>query len=136
MQNRLAALSLLAIAFAAIVAAPADATAQEPQVRVATAPSVTVDLAVRPQFILNTPLPAMWRLTRFDSAGHQLMRVEMKYLPNPAGQCAQTARPVLRQASLGFPVANRNAHERLSSALRAAAAIGTLASTGRFRSRS
>lgn len=159
MRSRLAALSLLSIAFAAIAAAPiANASPQAVgEVELAPVPAVTVDLAVRPQFFINSPNPAIWRLTHQDSAGHQLLRVEMRYLPNPAAQCARpTQRVIVSNFSarigfdpskyvrgsrvdplpLGVPVSNRIAHERLSSALRAGAAIGTLASTGRFRSKS
>jgi len=92
MRTRTAVLSLLLLSIAPIAIGPPGAIAmpasQAPESD--TVDSIrpgapgTVDLKVHPVFLLRTARPTLIRLTRFDSAGHELMRIEIRSLPNPA----------------------------------------------------
>lgn len=157
MRSRLAVLSLLTLAFAAIsIPLTANASTAPQQVERASVPieGTVVGLDTAPQFYLTVSAAAAIRITALPE--HRL-RIEVRALPNPAA--IQTSSPTVEAPRSGptgrpgyDPIARmrrlpmvplplrvssalyRNDRSRFSSGLRAAALVGTLVSKGRLRS--
>jgi hypothetical protein len=167
MRRRLAVLSLLTVAFAAIAAAPvAKASPQlgiERDLAANSGQHASYDLDSLASLDIKVPQPAEIRIVRADSAGRKLLVVQVRDLPNPAARQTDETPRAYRSSSriafapstpgieastsstaqglsIGSSAVNRHGNQRLNTrlntGLRAAAAIGTLASTGRFRLRS
>lgn len=150
MRSRTVALAVLGLALSAIAAAPAPASTQ-------TAITQDVSAGGHASFPLDSLSyldvtvreAAIVRVIRADSAGHRLLVVMVKPLPNPAPRQARTAASAYRSSSrlafndsrsiseyaersslTPFPMslapADRYYNQRFTSALRGAALIGTL----------